>query len=519
MLTRSQHCPSLDLLWSREAKKILELPDWQPGDQNEQQTAEKFRLRAAEWYGKYIGGRAEQLLFKQFPAGNVTQLVSSAIDDAGAVWFCVDFTLLGRDAVHKWMAQAFGELCPYGQQLQDGSVQCSGSCQMERFQEALQQAIMRQIKTPEEKLRVERDFKRSLFRKETKDLERMIVPPQSQQPGARKPVIKAAQSADAGASQTQSTCSTSAIMSNASTSLVRTLSGRLLVGGRSGADDAIDIATASDGELRKFVSDFGGGDTSAISDRKVLQERAFAAQHRARMLQAPQGQRRSPGGGGGGGTGKGSAAMMTAWTKATVASCLCCPSGGDRAGAPPAVARPLTSGPRFDDNCYQDAITALGNLVEVPYKDEYDQPSAVKLYVQRGEAGPAHRSDGWRAVVMLGKLCTSTLAQGVFGHPTLGLPVSVPNVSIFYEDSGIMAFNRKSNLYFNAYYFERMGHGTDNTAALSFWFTVFCHELGHNTSKDHDLHFSNAVETMTVQFLPFVAALLGAEYIDRSLLG
>lgn len=81
-----------------------------------------------------------------------------------------------------------------------------------------------------------------------------------------------------------------------------------------------------------------------------------------------------------------------------------------------------------------------------------------------------------------------------------------------------MAFNQGRNLYFNAFYFEDFGHETNDDAAISFWFTTFCHELAHNVASAHNKHHEAAEEALLTEHMVAMARQLGKPYIDASLL-
>ena len=67
-------------------------------------------------------------------------------------------------------------------------------------------------------------------------------------------------------------------------------------------------------------------------------------------------------------------------------------------------------------------------------------------------------------------------------------------INIFYdENTNSVAFNRDGKLFFNLkFYFELHEEECKNgltTDAMTYWFTIFCHQLAHNFVKEHNSEF------------------------------
>ena len=162
--------------------------------------------------------------------------------------------------------------------------------------------------------------------------------------------------------------------------------------------DKLDVGACKNKVLRDFITNHGGK-TVGLTERHELQEKAYEIQHRQRMLEpVPQQPKK--------GTPKPKPTPKShqAWTNATLRECLCHSRNGS-SGARGGFVR----GPRFED-CTDAPFQVEKSAAD--YKDEHGLPATV--WVKPGCSAPPHKSDGWRAVVMLAKLCTSTLGQGVF---------------------------------------------------------------------------------------------------------
>mmetsp|Transcript_50961 Transcript_50961/g.102206 ORF Transcript_50961/g.102206 Transcript_50961/m.102206 type:complete len:121 (+) Transcript_50961:328-690(+) len=104
----------------------------------------------------------------------------------------------------------------------------------------------------------------------------------------------------------------------------------------------------------------------------------------------------------------------------------------------------------------------------------------------------------------LGSLLVS-LTDAVFGWDT---STTARTVSVVWEDSERMAFNKGGLLFFNALYYEALGHAASYSDAVHFWFVTFCHEVAHNVSADHDRVHENAEEVLITEFLHPLQAFL-----------
>eukprot|EP00164_Ancoracysta_twista_P008434 GFYU01012208.1.p1 GENE.GFYU01012208.1~~GFYU01012208.1.p1 ORF type:complete len:893 (-),score=166.06 GFYU01012208.1:101-2779(-) len=72
---------------------------------------------------------------------------------------------------------------------------------------------------------------------------------------------------------------------------------------------------------------------------------------------------------------------------------------------------------------------------------------------------------------------------------------------VFWKDCNVIAFNRKGKLFFNALYAYKEGHTVQLSNTWTYWFVIFCHELAHNASSDHDKRHEYAEETLIQNFM------------------
>lgn len=70
---------------------------------------------------------------------------------------------------------------------------------------------------------------------------------------------------------------------------------------------------------------------------------------------------------------------------------------------------------------------------------------------------------------------------------------------IFVENSDTIAYNSNSTLFFNYYYFLKLGLPEEEV--LAFWFMVFCHEIAHNVHVPHDANHEGVMEWLATRYM------------------
>lgn len=87
---------------------------------------------------------------------------------------------------------------------------------------------------------------------------------------------------------------------------------------------------------------------------------------------------------------------------------------------------------------------------------------------------------------------------------------------LFSENSGLIAFNSNGSLFFNYYFFLKLGlpEGIHETCLLSyldevlaFWFMVFCHEIAHNVHRPHDTIHEGVMAWLAMRHMKRLYAL------------
>ena len=129
----------------------------------------------------------------------------------------------------------------------------------------------------------------------------------------------------------------------------------------------------------------------------------------------------------------------------------------------------------------------------------------INAYVEAGREHTPLSPEHDTALCHLSKV-VHHLATVVFGWDEL-LARSI--VRVYWEErqmasgSRWIAFNRAGELYFNAYFFheKNMSQPQNTRHALSYWFVVFCHELAHNASSEHNQVHEQAEEHLLQHFM------------------
>lgn len=136
-------------------------------------------------------------------------------------------------------------------------------------------------------------------------------------------------------------------------------------------------------------------------------------------------------------------------------------------------------------------------LLKVSFPSVFGWRSTSSVAAARLESGL--REDA------LQKFCALLgLIARIFGVPRTGA------VHIFEEDGSTIAFNRGGTLFFNLLYFAAKHHDRENQFgnALSYWYTVFAHEVAHNASSGHGKQHGDAMELLIMAHLPQLAQRL-----------
>lgn len=172
--------------------------------------------------------------------------------------------------------------------------------------------------------------------------------------------------------------------------------------------------------------------------------------------------------------------------------------------------------PVFCTPCAPIDLVYAGHTFEF---GEFVPSSAINLYV---ESGARLTSDDMTAAKHLAHLCACTLAMDTFGW---GVAETNTKVSIFFQDSALIAFNKGGELYFNAHYYLELEHqrgaaaarstggvclGTHTRHAVYYWFVTFCHELAHNAHRGHDKSHESAEEALLITFLGTLVDVMSA---------
>jgi hypothetical protein len=99
----------------------------------------------------------------------------------------------------------------------------------------------------------------------------------------------------------------------------------------------------------------------------------------------------------------------------------------------------------------------------------------------------------------------SSLSERVFGKKSSMLNVFVDSAS------PVVAFYQPGtgHIFFNFRFFLQVHEGKASSAAVRYWFLVFCHELSHSVSLNHDLGFVKSMQTLLELFLPNLISFLG----------
>jgi hypothetical protein len=83
--------------------------------------------------------------------------------------------------------------------------------------------------------------------------------------------------------------------------------------------------------------------------------------------------------------------------------------------------------------------------------------------------------------------------------------LNLDTTRIFVENGDTIAYNQDGALFFNYFYFLKLG--LPKGEVLSFWFMVFCHEIAHNVHREHNADHEGVSEWMASHYMHKLLAL------------
>ena len=152
--------------------------------------------------------------------------------------------------------------------------------------------------------------------------------------------------------------------------------------------------------------------------------------------------------------------------------------------------QPITS----DDMCGEDKLLH-GNLVVVPRSGS----DLINLWVPKDFTN--------RPQIMQALLSPSSGLMAFrkvlhfLAHRVFQMVLVKYSLSVYWEESNTIAFNRGGKLFFNSYFFRRVNQHPNRLDYICYWFPVFAHELAHNVSTGHGIQHGNATETIIQEHL------------------